>query len=795
MRRFFQYDAFLCHSSKDKPLIGPLAKRLKSDRFRVWYDADEVQPGDPIQVKIDEGLEHSQVLILAMSTAFFEAEWPRFEAGAFRFRDPANRGRSFLPLLLDDAPVPIALQQFGYVDFRTSPDEAYAHLADALRGVCDRVWYPPRLERNPNFTGRVEILKAIREALLAHGGTTVTQPLALTGLGGIGKTQTAVEYAFCNQSDYRLIFLLHADDPHNMQNDYEGISELLDIGRHERAASARVDAVIRWMERTSGWLLIVDNVDHPAEVARLLPKSSDGHILVTSRIRDMKELGRTMSRPIELGRWTPNEARTYLVRDTGRSLKEASEAEAMDRIVDALDGLPLAHAQAAAFIRRLDVSFAAYWKEFSTRRTKLFAGSRAALPDYPHSVITTWLMNFEAVVREAKRSPREPASAAPDLLLATSFLSPEEIPVDILIAGGKELSPIVAAVFHAAEPGSLVVNEALHLLHKFSLIEIKDEGKAHSYRMHRLVQEVIRRWWMSDTERAEWAKRVIRMLDTATEYLDVHYGNWPSHLDKQHHANFLAKVMTDEWKRTDFQFDEAADFLTKTGFMFTNMGRYEEAKEFFALAKQTRETLLPPDDVRIAETLMYIADNLTENGETHLAIDYYDRALKIRKKQCGPDDTIVGQIHNSWGIALYKRGEYDDALQHHSEAKRIWELAHDSTLVGSALFNMAQVYADQGRRPEAEENFRASWLKISNSFMRATVGLRLATFIEGRVDDEQPATILREATACAQSGFGQESKEVLKYLVPRIPILRRLGRDDELAQVLALQKRILARHT
>src|SRR5215213_3048915 len=93
----FKYDVFLSHSSKDKAVVRPLAERLRADGLRVWYDDWEIQVGDNIPHKIEEGLEHSRILLLCMSAHAFGSDWAQLESQTFRFRDPLNQQRRFLP--------------------------------------------------------------------------------------------------------------------------------------------------------------------------------------------------------------------------------------------------------------------------------------------------------------------------------------------------------------------------------------------------------------------------------------------------------------------------------------------------------------------------------------------------------------------------------------------------------------------------------------------------------------------------------------------------------------------------
>jgi len=118
MAHEFQYDVFLSHSSKDKVVVRPLAERLRQDGLKVWFDEWVLKPGDSIPAKIEEGLEHSRVLVLCMSGDAFGSDWTQLEAGTFRFRDPLNQECRFIPLWLDHAPTKGSLAQLACISWR-----------------------------------------------------------------------------------------------------------------------------------------------------------------------------------------------------------------------------------------------------------------------------------------------------------------------------------------------------------------------------------------------------------------------------------------------------------------------------------------------------------------------------------------------------------------------------------------------------------------------------------------------------------------------------------------------------
>ena len=143
----FKYDVFLSYSSKDKAVVRPLAERLRNDGLNVWFDQREIKPGDSIPAKIEEGLEHSRVLVLCMSANAFGSDWAQLEAGTFRFRDPLNKDRRFIPLRLDDVRIKGSLAQFLYINWHPADrEQEYAKLLEACR--------PPANWRSaPNETG------------------------------------------------------------------------------------------------------------------------------------------------------------------------------------------------------------------------------------------------------------------------------------------------------------------------------------------------------------------------------------------------------------------------------------------------------------------------------------------------------------------------------------------------------------------------------------------------------------------------------------------------------------------
>jgi hypothetical protein len=123
----------------------------------VWLDDLEIRPGDSIPAKIEEGLEHSRVLVLCMSANAFGSDWAQLESGTFRFRDPLNKERRFVPLRLDDTPIKGSLGQFLYINWLPpNREQEYAKLLQACRNPTDWPPAPNPKEANPTSLRRMK---------------------------------------------------------------------------------------------------------------------------------------------------------------------------------------------------------------------------------------------------------------------------------------------------------------------------------------------------------------------------------------------------------------------------------------------------------------------------------------------------------------------------------------------------------------------------------------------------------------------------------------------------------------
>jgi transcriptional regulator with XRE-family HTH domain len=296
-------------------------------------------------------------------------------------------------------------------------------------GISRQVrWSVPFL-RNPYFTGREQIFLRLHKILTANNTVALSQTRAISGLGGIGKTQTALEYAYRYANEYEAVLWVRAASRESLTSDFAELATVLNLSEKEEADQFRlIAAVKRWLETNVPWLLIFDNADDLTLVHDFLPRRPGGAVLLTTR----SQITGPFIKKIELEQMSREEGVTFLLRhvapskdgDGEESLpKEVSDSElhAAEEIWKLMDGLPLALDQAAAYIEENQCSLVEYLTLYHVRRNVLLQ-RRGSLRqwNYPDSVATTWLLSFRQI--------EQANPAVSDLLQLCAFLHPDAIP-------------------------------------------------------------------------------------------------------------------------------------------------------------------------------------------------------------------------------------------------------------------------------------------------------------------------------------------------------------------------------
>lgn len=356
------------------------------------------------------------------------------------------------------------------------------------------VWNLPA--RNPHFTGRSGLLDEIHDRL--RGGEQALIVQALYGLGGVGKTQLALEYAHRFATEYSIIWWIDAEQPVLLPEQFARLARALDLPTRGSTQDA-IGQVKAELAHRANWLLIFDNAERVEDVAAYRPAGS-GHMLLTSRFPGWGALGGRLQVDV-----LERAETVALLRSRAPSMTDALANELASELGD----LPLAVAQAVGYLEQSGMTPDDYLRQFSTRRSALLA--RGDVLDYQGRVDTAWNLSLERLTAVN--------SASLELMKISAFLAPEPIPFslftsrpDVLGDSGDDL-----------DAGDLV-SDAVGDAVRFSLVRRLRDG----FQVHRLVQAVIRKQ-QNAPELAATTARVADLLSAAHPGAPSDPANWSAY--------------------------------------------------------------------------------------------------------------------------------------------------------------------------------------------------------------------------------------------------------------------------
>ena len=515
------------------------------------------------------------------------------------------------------------------------------HPSETIRNV------PPR---NPFFTGREQLLEDLHHHLGQATTTALTQPPAITGLGGIGKTQVAIEYAHRYHDEYRYVLWVNAASLETLIEGFVSIARLVGLpGKDEPDQRIIVEATKHWLATHERWLLILDNADDLEMASKYLPTTGKGHLLLTTRAGATGSFAQNF--PVE--KMSEGEGIFFLLRrakiltTADASLTQVSQTDqSLARaIVQELDGFPLALDQAGAYLEETPSTLDSYLKSYRRRHLELL-GERG-LDRYQHvPVAATWSLNFEEVER------LDPS--ATELLHFLAFLAPDTIPEDLIVAGASELGPQLEAL--ATDETRL--DRPLRTLSRFSLVQRNLDQ--HLLVIHRLVQAILKARMNDETQRL-WAERTVRAVNRVFPEVDVNkvdVTTW--HRCEQYlpHAQ-NCKNLIDHHK---FVFLEAGRLLYETGRYLHARALNEQAEPLFQKALEIRKQVLGFKHPDTGDTLQDLAWLYLDQGKYEKAALRYRGAFYIRCKELGAKDPktayslqCLARVYKE--LARYKQAE------------------------------------------------------------------------------------------------------------------------------------------
>jgi tetratricopeptide (TPR) repeat protein len=719
-------DFFVSYTSTDRAWAEWIAWQLEAEGYTVVVQAWDFRPGRDFVQQMHQVLEEAQRTIVVLSPAYLDSAFGGAEWRAVFAKDPTGERGLLLPVRVEEVDPPGLLTTRIYVDLvgKKLADARAALLAaarDARGKPAEEPQFPgarrqstvgssaaPRFpgelppfwnvpfQPNPFFTGR-DLLLAELQARLQTPEATVRR-VVLTGLGGVGKTSVAVEYVYGHHADYDLVWCVNGEQPTSLLADLAALAAQLGLAA-DASQEAQVVALRSWLEHQQRWLVVLDNVNEPEAVAEWLPRSTTGHIVITSRAGVGWEPLASML-PVEI--LGPADAAGLLLARAGETGQEAEAAATT--LAAALGGLPLALEQAGAYTAATGtVSLAAYGERLTTRAPDLL--NREQPLGYQHTVATTWSLALERL--------QETAPAAVGLLTLAAFLAPDDLPQALLTAHHVELpEPLASAALDAFSLGDSVV-----ALRRYSLVRVVADGLF----VHRLVQVVVRTALDSEAERA-WAATAVRLLDAGFPDDSEQVANWP----ECHRLLPHVLAVADHGQRLDVEHERWLGLLHEAGLYLLSRGQYRQALKIHKQTLSSSRQVRGDDHPQTLAAMSNLALTSRALGDLHGARELHEQTLAARRRVLGDDHLhTLGSMNNLAGThrAL---GDLHGARDLHEQAligfRRVLGDEHPDTLL--SMNNLAETRRDLGDLHSARDLHE-----------RALTGLR------GVLGDDHPHTL------------------------------------------------------
>jgi tetratricopeptide (TPR) repeat protein len=739
-------DFFISYTSADLAWAEWIAWELEDVGHTTLIQAWDFRPGMNFVTEMQKGATESSRILIILSQQFLESGFTQAEWTAAFAKDPTGEHGILIPIRVAQCEPPGLLRARIYVDLvgLSEEDSLRNKLLEGVKqGRAKPATRPPiptlakqkpaspaAIHRtihnlpflpNPLFTGREADLERLGEHLNKRGEVALTQTVALHGLGGVGKTQLAVEYAWKHLERYEGVLWVRADNPEALDAALAGLAGVL--GLPEAAAKEQriqIDAVLGWLKRHERWLLIADNADTDeaaGAVRKRLAPDLACHVVVTSRLSrwptNMPHL------PVDL--LLPKNAIYYLQERVAKEGHYAGDDTAAGKLAEELGYLPLALEQAVAFIIELRWSFDKYREPLR----KLLDRHREGATRYPASVAKTWNITLE------KLSP-----LSRGLLRLAAWFAPDAISRGIFSADPTILAE---ALSQSVEVSDLAIEEALGELDRYSIIRLT----AATVSVHRLLQAV-EQDSLGEEERKRWLVVAGRLFNVFAPRQSWDVSTWSIWISLAPHADSLLEhtgrygvdidmlpiaLMADHYgsfllaraayAKAESLYQRALAILEKAlgpdhpdvawslnglGCLDTDLGRYAEAEALLERARAIREQALDPAHRDLAETLYDLAALYRVQSQYPKAEPLYQRAQAIWEKALGLEHPDVAWSLNGLAGLYAEQGQFARAEPLYQRALAIREkaLAQDHPEIATSLNNLAALYWDQGQYARAE---------------------------------------------------------------------------------------------
>jgi len=617
--------------------------------------------------------------------------------------------------------------------------------------------------RNKNFTGRVDILARLREGtsrrltvVLPEQNREDPLPQAVQGLGGMGKTAIAIEYAHRYRSDYDLVWWIAADQLPSVRSSLAALAGRLGL---ESAANASIDGAthavldaLRRGEPFGRWLLIFDNADQPEEIMSFIPGGS-GHVLITSRNHRWQSVIDT----VPMNVFTRAESVEFLSKRVPKGLTESDA----DRLAKQLGHLPLALEQAGAMLAETGMPVDEYLRLLDEHVRGIMSEGKS--PDYPLSMTAAWMLSVATLQVQLPQ--------ARELLRCCAFFGPEPIPRDVFRMGAQPTGTLVTDVI--SDP--VLLARSIRELVRFALVTL--DGRTIS--VHRLIQALLRDE-LSPEQQATYRHEVHLILAAAAPKSPADPNSGASYRE------LLPHVSSDSTGLASCPDPAVRDLAL-------NMMRYLYLSGDYTSCLGLTERFIDqwakgsgPDSPDVLNAQRNLGNALRLLGRYAESYKITEETLAKARVKLGPLDSLTLALRTSFGADLRARGDFVGARALDLETQGMFEEAPqpDDHRPLRLLTSLALDHGLNGDYRRARDLYQQAFQRLSrpatkasaNDVLGAWNGLAWALRLLGQYDDAR--AVSQEALDYGLGGLGPEHIATLRsansftIVCRRIPEMR-----------------------
>ncbi|HET6355328.1 FxSxx-COOH system tetratricopeptide repeat protein [Streptomyces sp.] len=769
---------------------------LESVLMRAGFNAvqADVRTARLTEVETDFATGGTYTVLPVVSHAFLNSRRARDLWESFVTLGSSSNRRRLVPVRVGDVRLNLPITSRGVVDLaRMDEDEAaVALLATLQRGETAATTLPPAAgvrypgalpmvwnvrPRHPWFTGRDSVLYRLRDQLRGDSRSGQRFPQVLYGLGGVGKTQVAREYAHRFRADYDLVWWVEAEQPDRVVSALAELAAKLDLRAGDVVAEGAKAALqaLRRGDPYSRWLLIFDNVEDLDQALKHLPEETPispdvyGHILVTSRNRPVST-GREL---MEVEVFTRPESVEHLCRRVSKLPSRDA-----DRVAEAVGDLPLAVEVAAAWLAETATPVDSYVEQLKEQSTKVLSLGKPE--DYSLQIGATWNLSIARLRKESKAAVR--------LLELCSFFSAEPISMQ-LIGSDSMLQSLLPYDPDLRE--RYMLGKVIQTLNRFALAKVDPADS--SIQVHRLVQAAVRAG-LSQGEQEKAKHEVHRVLaearpaeGTGGDHPVNDPKSWPSFDLIWPHLGPSGVADCDEEHVRQLMVDRIRYLLKR--------GELETARALGAQLNKTWSRELGENDLQTLNIRFELANALRAQGKYQQAreLDEDTLARQINVLHGDhPRDAHPSVLITTGSLAADLRGlgRFDEALERdlriYHGFRQIFGENHPRALI--AANNLAIDYrltgdSEQARRLDEETAARRATLLGENHPFSLTTKGHLARDLRDIGDYRSSVQVLREVVASFQRVLNADVPEVLRTAKSLAVSLRKAGDPHEAKRI------------